>query len=71
MVVMDNLKVHKSLRVRELIEDAGASVLFLTSYSPEFSPIEEAFSKVKGILLKDILRRVGARNREVLMETTG
>jgi hypothetical protein len=38
IVVMDNLQVHKSLRVRELIEGAGASVLFLPSYSPDFSP---------------------------------
>jgi transposase len=35
------------LKVRELIEGAGASVLFLPSYSPDFSPIEEAFSKGK------------------------
>jgi hypothetical protein len=38
IVVMDNLQVHKSLRVRELIEGAGASALFLPSYSPDFSP---------------------------------
>jgi len=43
IVVMDNLQAHKSLKVRELIEGAGASVLFLPSYSPDFSPIEEAF----------------------------
>ena len=54
IVVMDNLQVHKSRRVEELIEGAGAEVLFLPPYSPDFSPIEEAFSKVKGIL-----RRVG------------
>lgn len=66
VVVMDNLQVHKSLRVKELIEEAGAEVLFLPPYSPDFSPIEEAFSKVKGIL-----RRIGARTREALMEATG
>ena len=66
VVVMDNLQVHKSTRVRELIEGAGAEVLFLPPYSPDFSPIEEAFSKVKGIL-----RWVGARTREALLETTG
>ncbi len=65
VVVMDNLQVHKSLRVKELIEEAGAEVLFLPPYSPDFSPIEEAFSKVKGIL-----RWVGARTREALMEAT-
>ena len=66
IVVMDNLQVHKSLRVSELIEQTGAEVLFLPPYSPDFSPIEEAFSKVKGIL-----RWVGARTREALMEATG
>ena len=65
IVVMDNLSVHKMKRVKELIEDAGAEVLFLPPYSPDFSPIEEAFSKVKGIL-----RRIGARTRETLLEAT-
>ena len=51
MVLLDNLQVHKkSTRVRKLIESAGASVLFLAPYSPDFSPIEEAFSKRKAIL---------------------
>jgi transposase len=66
VVVMDNLKVYKSSRVRDLIERAGASVLFLPPYSPDFSPIEEAFSKVKAIL-----RRIGARSREALLEARG
>jgi transposase len=44
VVLMDNLQVHKSSRVRELIEGVGASVLFLPAYSPDFSPIEEAFN---------------------------
>jgi transposase len=66
VVVMDNLQVHKSKKVRELIEGVGAEVLFLPPYSPDFSPIEEAFSKVKSIL-----RRVGARTREALLQATG
>jgi transposase len=66
IVVTNNLQVHKSLRAKELIEEAGAEVLFLPPYSPDFSPIEEAFSKVKGIL-----RRVGARTHEALVEATG
>ena len=66
IVVMDNLQVHKSRRVKELIEGAEAEVLFLPPYSPDFSPIEEAFSKVKGIL-----RRLGARTRETLLQATG
>ena len=48
------------------IESAGASVLFLPPYSPDFSPIEEAFSKIKGIL-----RKAGARTREGLIEALG
>jgi transposase len=65
IVVMDNLQVHKMKRVRDLVEGAGAEVLFLPPYSPDFSPIEEAFSKVKGIL-----RRIGARTRDALLEAT-
>jgi transposase len=66
IVVMDNLQVHKSLKVRELIEGAGASVLFLPPYSPDFSPIEEAFSKVKALL-----RKAKARERGALVEAIG
>jgi transposase len=66
IVVMDNLQVHKSTRVRKLVEARGAEVLFLPPYSPDFSPIEETFSKVKGIL-----RKVGARTSEALVEATG
>ena len=63
IVVMDNLRVHKSARVRQLIEERGCQLLFLPAYSPDFSPIEEAFSKVK-----TLLRRQGARTREALQE---
>jgi transposase len=63
VVVMDNLHVHKSLRVRELIEGAGASVLFLPSYSPDFSPIEQALSKSK-----NLVRKAQARRHEALVE---
>jgi transposase len=66
VVLMDNLQVHKSSRVRELIEGVGASVLFLPAYSPDFSPIEEAFSKIKGIL-----RTIEARTHEALVEAIG
>jgi len=66
IVVMDNLQVHKSLKVRELIEGAGASVLFLPSYSPDFSPIEGAFSKIK-----TIVRKAQARTHEALIEAIG
>ncbi len=50
ILVMDNLSVHKSKRVERLIEGAGCELLFLPPYSPDFNPIEEAFSKVKAIL---------------------
>lgn len=62
-VVMDNLSTHKGARVRRAIEARGCQLLFLPSYSPDLSPIEEAFSK-----LKAYLRRVGARTREALQE---
>ena len=63
IVLMDNLAAHKSARVAEVIEAKGCQLLFLPSYSPDFSPVEETFSK-----LKTFLRRVGARTREALHE---
>ncbi len=63
IVIMDNLAAHKGKKVEELIQACGCQVLFLPSYSPDFSPIEEAFSK-----LKTFLRRAGARTRETLQE---
>jgi transposase len=63
IVVMDNLSAHKGARVRHLIEERGCQLLFLPAYSPDFSPIEETFSKIKAYL-----RRVGARTREALEE---
>jgi transposase len=49
IVLMDNLSVHKSKWVRELIEQRGCQLWLLPPYSPEFNPIEEAFSKVKAL----------------------
>ena len=63
IVVMDNLQAHRSARVRLAIEAKGCQLLFLPGYSPDLSPIEEAFSK-----LKAALRRAGARTREALEE---
>ncbi len=63
IVVMDNLSAHKGARVRQLIEERGCQLLFLPAYSPDCSPIEETFSKIKAHL-----RRVGARTREALEE---
>jgi len=63
VVIMDNLSIHKGQRVRQLIEARGCRLLFLPAYSPDFSPIEETFSK-----LKAALRRVGARTHEALQD---
>jgi transposase len=52
VVVMDNLPAHKSPVVDRLIEAAGARVLRLPPYSPDFNPIEQAISKTKSILKK-------------------
>jgi transposase len=60
VVVMDNLAVHKSPQVRELIEAAGARLLLLPPYSPDFNPIEMAISKVKTYLRKLACRSVDA-----------
>ena len=65
IVVMDNLSVHKGKWVRELIERRGCQLWFLPPYSPDFNPIEEAFSKVKALL-----RRAQARVLEALFEAT-
>ena len=66
VVVMDNLSAHKGERVRELVRSAGCELLYLPPYSPDFSPIEEAFSKVKCLL-----RKAQARSREALVEAIG
>ena len=60
VVVMDNLSARKGERVRELVESAGCELLHLPPYSPDFNPIEEAFSKLKGLLRKAEARRRGA-----------
>lgn len=61
VVVLDRLGAHRTQRVRDLIEATGAGLVYLPSYSPDLNPIEEAFSKIKGIV-----RKVGARTREAL-----
>ena len=66
VVVMDNLSAHKGGRVKEIIEGRGCELLYLPPYSPDFNPIEQAFSKVKGLL-----RQAEARVRESLIEAMG
>lgn len=66
VLIMDKLPAHKPNRLRELIEARGCELLYLPSYSPDYNPIEEAFSKIK-----EILRRTCARTRETLLEALG
>ena len=66
VVVLDNLGAHKGQRVRDFVEARGASLLFLPTYSPDFSPIEEAFSKIKALL-----KKAAARTRDALVEAVG
>jgi len=65
-VIMDNLPVHKVAGVQEVIEAAGATLLYLPPYSPDLNPIEQAFSKLKAHLRKaaeqtipGLCRRIG------------
>ena len=58
VVVMDNLSSHKGQIVRELIDAAGAGLLYLPPYSPDFNPIEQAFSKLKAHLRKAAERTI-------------
>ena len=66
IVIMDNLGAHKPLAVRHAIEATGADLHFLPPYSPDFNPIEMAFSK-----LKAFLKRRAARTIPELWEAIG
>lgn len=66
VVIMDNLSSHKRASVRERIETAGATLRFLPPYSPDFNPIEKAFSK-----LKAMLRKIGERTVSGLWDLIG
>jgi transposase len=63
VVVLDNLSAHKAASIREALAERQCELLFLPPYSPDFTPIEQAFSKVKAIL-----RGLGARTQEALQE---
>jgi transposase len=58
IVVMDNLGSHKGEGVRKAIEAAGAHLLYLPPYSPDFNPIEQVFAKLKALLRKAAVRSV-------------
>ncbi len=66
IIVLDNLNAHKSERARKLVEERGCQLLFLPPYSPDFNPIEEAFSTFSKI--KGLLRKAQARTRQALIE---
>jgi transposase len=66
LVVWDNLSVHKSAYAREVVEQCGCEVVFLPPYSPDFNPIEQAFSKLKGYL-----RRANERTQNGLWDAIG
>ena len=61
-VIMDNLPVHKAQRIQEIIETVGAKVIFLPPYSPDLSPIELCWSKLKQCLRSAKARTVEAIN---------
>jgi transposase len=63
IVILDNLSIYLGPKVRQAIEARGCRLLFLPAYSPDFSPLEEVFSKVK-----TLLRRASARPHEALQE---
>src|SRR6185437_5096114 len=63
VVVLDNLSAHKAASIREALAARHCELLFLPPYSPDYTPIEQAFSK-----LKAILRGLGARTKEALQE---
>lgn len=63
VVIMDNLSSHKTVAVRSAVEKTGATIRFLPPYSPDFNPIEKAFSK-----LKQFVRKQCARTWDVLLE---
>ena len=64
-VIVDNLATHKVVGVREAIEAVGAQLLYLPPYSPDFTPIENLWSKVK-----QILRRLAPRTAGDLLQAT-
>ena len=65
-VLMDNLSAHKGGRVKEIVEGAGCELMYLPPYSPDLNPIEQAFSKVKGLM-----RKAETRTRQALIDAMG
>jgi transposase len=67
VVVLDDLGAHRPKRIRDLTEARGAQLVFLPGYSPDLSPIEEAFSKIRNARFA----RRGGRTHEALVEAMG
>ena len=67
IVILDNLPAHKVSGARMAIEAVGATMLFLPPYSPDFNPIEQAFSKIKSILRKAAARTVDTLEAAIVM----
>lgn len=65
IVVMDNLRAHKAAGVRNAIERMGAKLMFLPPNSPDFNPIENAFSKLKAMLRAQAERKINASRNAV------
>jgi transposase len=63
VLVLDNLPAHRSPRVDEAVASVGARVMRLPPYSPDYNPIEMAFSKVKALL-----RKLGRRGVDALFD---
>lgn len=64
-VVMDNLPAHKVALVRQLLETVGARLVYLSPYSPEFSPIENCWSKIKEYLRSQAVRTYQALDQAI------
>lgn len=63
IVIADNLSAHKDTKVKEMIENRGASIVFLPAYSPDLNPIEKMWSKVK-----ENIRSLAPRTYEALIK---
>ena len=70
-VVLDNLATHRNAEAAAALREAGCWFLYLPPYSPDFNPIEMAFSKLKALLRKALLRKAGARTFTDLFEALG
>jgi transposase len=63
--VLDNLRLHHTTEVRDLLDRAGIGLLYLSRYSPEFNPIEPAWGKMKGRLKAKAPRSLEALEAEL------